>query len=774
MPSRKSARPAAPPPSRWPRVGAVAVLAVGAVLFFILRPTPTPPPGSPVAPRPPVAAGPVIPPEAQVFAEYGGSASCRDCHAAAYDHWRASNHGLAERSPSDALDAAAFSPARSFTHGTQTTGVRQRDDQREVVALGLGGQPEPFRVARVIGHDPLRQYLVEAPGGRLQTLEAAFDPHRGEWFNVYGDEDRRPGEWGHWTGRGMNWNTMCASCHNTRVRKNYDEATDAFRTTMAEPTVSCESCHGPMKAHGDWRRQYPAATEPDPTVRKLTRDQVFDACGACHARRSELTGDFHPGEKFSDHHALTLVDDSDTYFADGQVSGENYEYGSFVGSKMHAAGVRCIDCHDPHRAQPRAAGNALCLTCHAGAVPPGITKIPAALDPVAHSHHQADSPGAQCVNCHMPVTTYMQRDPRHDHGFTIPDPLLTTTLGIPNACNRCHVEKDAAWALAAVEQWYGRKMDRPTRHRAQAVAAARAGTASARDPLLALAQDSASPYWQASAVQLLLPWLSEPAVGSAILQQTQAASPLVRAAAARTLEPLFPARPEAREAVARLLEEGDRSVRVAAAWALRETLPPGTRAEAELRHFLAINADQPTGQMQAAAFALAQNRPAEAVERLRRAVAWDGNSPPIRHELAVALSTTGDPAGALAQLEEVVRLEPKNAEYRYKLALACHEAGRLDRTVAELQTAVTLDPQHARAWYNLGLARHALGQTEGALQALTRGETIAPRDPRPPYARATILAQRGRLPEARRAAQRALEIAPGYGEARALLQNLGP
>ena len=39
----------------------------------------------------------------------------------------------------------------------------------------------------------------------------------------------------------------------------------------------------------------------------------------------------------------------------------------------------------------------------------------------------------------------MARDPRHDHGFTIPDPLLTKELGIPNACNRCHADKTVDW-----------------------------------------------------------------------------------------------------------------------------------------------------------------------------------------------------------------------------------------------------------------------------------------------------------------------------------------
>ena len=45
----------------------------------------------------------------------------------------------------------------------------------------------------------------------------------------------------------MNWNSMCAECHNTRVRKNYDAATDSYHTTMAGMGVGCEACHGPLQ-----------------------------------------------------------------------------------------------------------------------------------------------------------------------------------------------------------------------------------------------------------------------------------------------------------------------------------------------------------------------------------------------------------------------------------------------------------------------------------------------------------------------------------------------
>src|SRR5512140_1378732 len=35
--------------------------------------------------------------ERKVFAEYGGSASCQECHEEAYELWKTSNHALAER-----------------------------------------------------------------------------------------------------------------------------------------------------------------------------------------------------------------------------------------------------------------------------------------------------------------------------------------------------------------------------------------------------------------------------------------------------------------------------------------------------------------------------------------------------------------------------------------------------------------------------------------------------------------------------------------------------
>src|SRR5947208_11647620 len=106
----------------------------------------------------------------------------------------------------------------------------------------------------------------------------------------------------------------------------------------------------------------------------------------------------------------------------------------------------------------------------------------------------------------------MQRHDRRDHGFTMPDPRLTKEHGIPNACNRCHTEKSVDWALENVEKWYGARMERPTRARAQAIAEGRAGQHSAIESLQRLFREEKIPLWRGAAASLLKRWSTEPAV----------------------------------------------------------------------------------------------------------------------------------------------------------------------------------------------------------------------------------------------------------------------
>lgn len=721
-------------------------------------------------PAPPSAG---LAPDDEVHAGYAGSASCKECHETAYAGWLDSNHGLAEREIRKDMDEKAFSPKQTLVHGKKTSETfLDADGLAKILTLGLGNQRRIYPVVRIIGNNPLRQFLVPAPGGRLQTCDVSYDPHKNELFDVYGEEQRNPGDWGHWTGQGMNWNAMCAACHNTRLRKNYDPQTNSYHTKMAEMSVGCEACHGPMKDHVHWQKKKPPVDPTkDPTIRKLSRDQMLDTCGACHARRSEITGDLVPGESFFDHFSLTVTDETDIYHPDGQVRDEDYEFTSFLSSRMHHVGIRCVDCHEPHSGKRLLPGNQLCMRCHGGGTEPPAPII----DPTAHSHHKEGGTGNDCTSCHMPTTHYMQRHPRHDHGFTIPDPLLTKEFGVPNACNRCHTDKDTDWALKAANEWYGEKLNRPSRSRAQLIARARRGEPSAREGLIQFLKTEEIPAWKATACHLLERWVSDPETTRALLDQLPHPSPLVREAAVRSLVHLLrqnTPNETVRTALQPLLKDPVRSVRVAAAWALCATLDLNSQAGRELCHMLDLNADQPTGRMQLSQFAFLRGDTTAAVRQMRKAIEWDPNSPPFHHDLAILLSTTGNSQGAISALKEAIRLAPDEAEYHYKLALAWNEIGDVDKSTAELTIAVRLDPSNARAWYNLGLALNGTNQPQEAITALLKGEAADPSDASIPYALATILARLGRREEAAAAATRALQIRQDFPEAIQLIRSL--
>ncbi len=687
-----------------------------------------------------------------------GSAACSSCHTVEHDAWAGSHHALAERACDPERDGPAFRPERKVPHGSLESVARESAGRLEVVTAGPSGVVQAYSPIRVIGVAPLEQFIVPFPGGRFQVMSLAYDRARNEWFDVFGSEDRKPHEWGFWSNRGLTWNSMCASCHMTDVRKGYDSGTDSYATTWLEAGVGCEACHGPRSRHVE------EATREQASGRKMARraakpatDAVLDTCGSCHARRVELTGRFVPGDPFVDHYRPVLPDETDVYYADGQVRDENFEYVSFLLSRMHGEGVRCVNCHNPHSGRLHLEGNALCLSCHQGKVDPG-----------PHSHHDPANAGGRCVSCHMPVTTYMQRHPRRDHGFTIPDPLLTREHGIPNACNRCHADKNTDWAVDAAEKWFGHRLERNTRARARALAKARRGLAEAVPALVAMTRAEKSAAWRSVATGLLAPWAGHPMVRPVLSDLLGDPAPLVRAAALRALEHARDERGDARP----LLEDPVRLVRVEAAWILRKDLALESRAGEDLARHLACSADQPQGALQSGLFRLDRGGSKEAEAWFRKAIAWDSGSAPFRQALALAHEAQGDIKAAIGDLAEASKLAPADAEYPFALGLAHAAAGQLEEAVTALAVACELDPRFARAWYNLGLARSRLNLDIEAISAIGRAQAEDPEDPEYPFARATIHLRRKEVAEAREAALDALMIDPEYPDAMGLLEQI--
>ncbi len=102
---------------------------------------------------------------------------------------------------------------------------------------GPDGSMQTFEVKYTFGLEPLQQYLIEFPDGRLQALSIAWDTRPKEqggqrWFHLYPDEKIDHTDILHWTKLNQNWNFMCAECHSTGVRKNYDAKTDTYATKI--------------------------------------------------------------------------------------------------------------------------------------------------------------------------------------------------------------------------------------------------------------------------------------------------------------------------------------------------------------------------------------------------------------------------------------------------------------------------------------------------------------------------------------------------------------
>jgi hypothetical protein len=258
----------------------------------------------------------------------------------------------------------------SFANYGVTSTFTTRDGKYFVLTDGPDGELREYEVTYTFGVDPLQQYLIEFPGGRYQALSIAWDARPAgqggqRWYHLYPDERIDHQDELHWTGPNQNWNYMCAECHSTDLRKNYDLGNDQYDTTWAEIDVACESCHGPGSRHVAWAESGRDDGDTGLLIefQASTSGTEVGACARCHSRRAVIRDEYEYGQPLMETH-LPVVLEEGLYHDDGQILDEVYVYGSFLQSTMYRAGVTCSDCHEPHSLAVRAPGNQLCLTCH--------------------------------------------------------------------------------------------------------------------------------------------------------------------------------------------------------------------------------------------------------------------------------------------------------------------------------------------------------------------------------------------------------------------------
>ena len=725
---------------------------------------------------------------------YVPASTCKDCHQQTTKAWSDSDHAWAMRPAAEEWVLGAFEDT-DFSDGAVSARFFRQDGEYFVETEGDEGTPEEFRIAYTFGYYPLQQYLVEFPGGRLQALTIAWDTRKREeggqrWFSLYPGERFAPDDALHWTGRYQNWNAMCADCHSTNLIMNYDSQTDTFATTWQEQNIGCQGCHGPGREHVEWAGNRQGHTNNKLSAgemglkldfRAMNGEQVVEACAYCHSRRQALKDGHHAQESYLDK-ALPATLRPDLYYPDGQIMGEVYVYGSFVQSKMAAAGVDCLDCHDPHTTELLVEGNGLCLQCHNASPPDRFPSLKAGnYANAAHHHHPLDSQGAMCVSCHMAEKTYMVVDPRRDHSFRIPRPDLTLSTGSPNTCNDCHDDQTAEWAVNAIDGWF--QSPRRPQHFAQALSAFRQAEDDAYFRLARLIRDPDAPaIARATAVEHLADFGSQARweFRSGLL----ATDPLVQGYAANSAA-MLPARDRVDWLQRQLAPDQPKAVHDQAIRALAGVdileFPEESRARIEsLKSDYERRAPQmatlPGTRLNFAAYLDREGRHSEAIEHYQRALEMDAAFTPARVNLAILASERGRTDLATKVLAEGVDRQEIPAADRghmaYLLALVLVENGDLPEALSRFEQAGTLNPENPRVAYNHGLVLARMRRLETAEAVLLRGVERHPEDRGLLNAMVFLTMQQGRLSETLIWARRLKASSPEDHQVERLVQDL--
>lgn len=296
-------------------------------------------------------------------------------------------------------------------------------------------------------------------------------------------------------------------------------SSQSIQTTATEFGIACEQCHGPsashVRANQSLLRRYRlhvsgAADETTVQPARLDPRRSSQVCGQCHAvwefydaageRVANAKGlPFRPGDELSATRFVAqptvnansptmqalLADDSrfirDAFWSDGQVRVSGREYNGLIESPCYQRAttpermLSCFSCHSLHKSDddPRplsewaddqltsktsAAAKAsperrrdvreddeACLQCHE----------PMRAQLAAHTHHQPESSGSRCYNCHMPYTTYGLLKTIRSHTVSSPTVVESTSTGRPNACNLCHLDRTLGWTSKTMTSWYG-------------------------------------------------------------------------------------------------------------------------------------------------------------------------------------------------------------------------------------------------------------------------------------------------------------------------------
>jgi len=429
---------------------------------------------------------------------YVSSDGCLACHTRRYQSWRRSFHRtMTQFARPDTVRGQFDHTVLKLDGKTYTL---SRDGENFMVELEdtesgggvsdgtaeAGASRVVSRVGMLTGSHHMQVYWIPSRPGNLQRdlpFTYLFDDHR--WVPLRDTFLRDPNI----RGTPDKWNFDCMECHTTAGVPGEDRAEGTLDTSLGEMGIGCESCHGPGEEHENANhnplRRYVLrlSGKGDPTIvnpARLPPKLASQVCGQCHGIKYygnmkeylEQGEDFRPGRDLSpgihilqptraaaDPNVANLLRRqpdllAGRYWPDGKERVSGRDYNALIDSPCYQRGeISCLSCHSMHESSPtnqvRAGmeGNQACTQCH--------QQFENNL--AAHTHHDPQSSGSLCYNCHMPYTTYGLLKAIRSHFVENPSVATTVNTGRPNGCNICHLDRSLGWTDGHLTAWYGVK-----------------------------------------------------------------------------------------------------------------------------------------------------------------------------------------------------------------------------------------------------------------------------------------------------------------------------
>ncbi len=366
--------------------------------------------------------------------EYAGSEVCGRCHQEYYQDWQTTLHSKMEQ------EVVKSGPGKNVL-GDFSISDEHLTFSLDDVDLLIGSRFKQ-RYAKKIGDD---YYLLPAQWN-VETKEWVRYFPKNDWWAA---EDIYPRQWNKRPA-----SKLCEGCHTTGF--------DVRKKVPVERNIGCEACHGPGSIHSKNKKR-------DSIVNplKLSHERGSMICFQCHLSGRPPQGEFEnyawpvgykPGEDLKRYWVYARGTEGNSYelWAGGFAHKNRVQGNTFVQSVMYHNGLKCFTCHDPHGSRytsftvKSSASNSLCLSCHGENSPQAVFDVSLS----EHTHHQPESSGSRCIECHMPKTgkNAVKWDSR-DHSFSFVSPRATMRNGTPNGCNNCHDDKTPEWSLDELAKW---------------------------------------------------------------------------------------------------------------------------------------------------------------------------------------------------------------------------------------------------------------------------------------------------------------------------------